>query len=411
VIRERGLALVLVACALSLLAAYALKSQCTRLSWDGSQYGRLCYSDIQALYEARELSGDTFVYIHGDLTEQGLVGGAIEYPVVTGVFMWLTSRLVSDFDAFLTISAVALAPFALLTAGLLHDLAGRRALLWALAPALVLYSFHNWDLLAAAALCGGVWLWSRDRPLGAAAALGLGAAAKLFPALLLAPLALERWARGDRRTAGLVVVVGAATFGALNLPFIVANFDGWWATYAFHSRRTADFNAFYTWGFPSLAGDAEALNLVSLGLSVISWGTALALGWRRRSSEAAAPYPFLQVSAAMVVAFLLWSKVHSPQFALWILPFFVLLRVNLGWWLAYALADLAVYVGIFRWFYDFSLTGDQLTWTAAKTLLVAGVWGRTALLACLFVVFLRSSGAPRTPPAHALATGRERLGE
>ena len=401
--RKRELALVLAACALSLLAAYALKSQCTRLSWDGSQYGRLCYNDIQALYEARGLSGDAFVYIHGDLAAEGLVGGAIEYPVVTGVFMWLTSRVVSDFGAYLTISAAALAPFALLSAWLLHDLAGRRALLWALAPALVLYSFHNWDLLAAAALCAGVWLWSRDRPLGAAAALGLGAASKLFPALLLAPLALERWSKGDRRGAGLVVAVGVAVFGALNLPFIVANFDGWWATYAFHSRRTADFNAFYSWGFSSLAGDAEALNLVSLGLSVISWGAALALGWMRRTSEGASLYPFLQVSAAMVVAFLLWSKVHSPQYALWILPFFVLLRVSPGWWLAYALADLAVYVGIFRWFYDFSLTGDQVTWTAAKTVLVAGVWGRTVLLACLFIVFMRAPSAPRTPYSPAPA--------
>ena len=409
--RERGLALVLVSCVLSLLAAYVLKNQCTRLSWDGSQYGRLCYNDIQALYGARGLAGNEFVYIHGDLGEQGLVGGAIEYPVVTGVFMWLTSRLVSDFGAFLTISAMALAPFALLSTALLHDLAGRRALLWALAPALVLYSFHNWDLLAVAALCGGVWLWSRDRPLAAAAALGLGAAAKLFPALLLAPLALERWARGDRRAAGLVVAVGAATVGLLNLPFIVANFDGWWATYAFHSRRTADYNAFYTWGFPSLAGDPQALNLVSLGLSVISWGAALALGWRRRSSEALPVYPFLQVSAAMVAAFLLWSKVHSPQFALWILPFFVLLRVSAGWWLAYALADLAVYVGIFRWYYDFSLTGDQLTWTAAKTMLVAGVWGRGVLLACLFVVFLRASRVTRAPSVPAQAAGRRGLEE
>ncbi|MGI8790951.1 MAG: hypothetical protein ACR2I4_08730, partial [Actinomycetota bacterium] len=173
--------------------------------------------------------------------------------------------------------------------------------------------------------------------------------------------------------------------------------------YAFHSRRTADFNAFYSWGFSSLAGDAEALNLVSLGLSVISWGAALALGWMRRTSEGASPYPFLQVSAAMVVAFLLWSKVHSPQYALWILPFFVLLRVSPGWWLAYALADLAVYVGIFRWFYDFSLTGDQVTWTAAKTVLVAGVWGRTVLLACLFIVFMRAPSAARTPYSPAPA--------
>jgi uncharacterized membrane protein len=391
--RRHELLLVLAACALSLVAGYVLKSQCTHIEWDGSQYGRLCYNDIQALYEVRGLSGDRFVYIHGTLTPEGLVGGAIEYPVATGVFMWLTSRPVSNGADYLALSAVALAPFGLLTAFLLYDLSGRRALLWALAPALVLYAFHNWDLLAVATVSIGVWLWSRQRPLAAAVAFGFGAATKLFPALLLAPLALDRWAKGDKRGAWVTAALGAATFAALNLYFFVANFDGWWATYAFHSRRAADFNAFYTWGFAGLASDPETLNLVSLGLSLISWALALVWGWRRRTASA---YPFLQVGAALVAAFLLWTKVHSPQYALWILPFFVLLRVSPAWWLFYALADLAVYVGIFRWFYDFSRTGDQVSWTPAKTLLVTGVWGRAVLLACLFVVFVKAPSALRS---------------
>jgi hypothetical protein len=140
-----------------------------------------------------------------------------------------------------------------------------------------------------------------------------------------------------------------------------------------------------------------------LGLTVISGAIALEWG-RRRSSGADAAYPFVQVGAALVAAFLLWGKVHSPQYALWILPFFVLLRVSPAWWVAYSIADLAVYVGIFRWFYDFSRTGDQLSWTPAKIALVAGVWGRAALLAILLVVFarapsaLRAVGGPRQAP-------------
>ena len=77
---------------------------------------------------------------------------------------------------------------------------------------------------------------------------------------------------------------------------------------------------------------------------------------------------------------------HSPQYTLWLLPFFVLLRVHIGWWIAYALADLAVYVGVFRWFYDFVYQGLDFTW--AKKLLIAGVWSRAALLAALIAVFI-----------------------
>nr|MBA2313013.1 hypothetical protein [Actinomycetota bacterium] len=110
-------------------------------------------------------------------------------------------------------------------------------------------------------------------------------------------------------------------------------------------------------------------------------------------------YPFVGVAGAMLAAFMLWSKVHSPQYALWILLFFVLLEVHIGWWVAYALADLAVYVGIFRWFYDFSRTQDIEAWTFAKGMLVAGVWGRAMLLAGLFVVFLRARPAVGVEPA------------
>src|SRR5918999_5983371 len=80
--------------------------------------------------------------------------------------------------------------------------------------------------------------------------------------------------------------------------------------------------------------------------------------------------PLRGVCGAMLAAFLLWNKVHSPQYTLWLLPFFALLRVNVLWWLFYAVADILVYVGVFRWFYDFSLSGDIAEMTTAKAALV-----------------------------------------
>ena len=58
------------------------------------------------------------------------------------------------------------------------------------APGLVLTAYINWDLLAVALGAGALWAWSRRSPLTAGVLIGLGTAAKLYPAFLLLPLLL-----------------------------------------------------------------------------------------------------------------------------------------------------------------------------------------------------------------------------
>jgi hypothetical protein len=81
--------------------------------------------------------------------------------------------------------------------------------------------------------------------------------------------------------------------------------------------------------------------------------------------------------------------VHSPQYTLWLLPFFVLLRVRWGWIVGYLVADLAMGVAIFRLFYLLNAGADVgiLAGFTAQAVVI-GVWGRAVLLVALFVVFL-----------------------
>ena len=93
----------------------------------------------------------------------------------------------------------------------------------------------------------------------------------------------------------------------------------------------------------------------------------------------------------MVCGYLLFNKVHSPQFVLWLLPFFVLLRIRAGWILAYFVADAAIGIGFFRWQYLITSGAPSGTYDAlSPQLVLIGVWGRAALLVALFVVFLRA---------------------
>lgn len=381
--------------ALFLLGGYLLKAQCLDPWVDFIQYRTLCYNDIQPLWGARGIAAGTFPYIHGSLAGSELIEGAIEYPVLTGLFMWFTGRFVTDVNGYLVVSSIALAPFGLAIAYFLARTSGWRALMWSAAPALIWYSFHNWDLLAVACVVAGFWAWQRGAPVWAAILFGIGGAFKVYPLFFVAPLLLERIALGDYDRATGVAAGGAGAWAAANAPFITANIDGWSATYRFHSLRGSDFNSFWQWAVPQWG--PETLNRVTLGLTLLSFVVALGLGWWRSNNEAR--YPFVQVSAAMLAAFLLWSKVHSPQYALWILPFFALVRIHPLWWVAYSAVDTIFYVGIFRWFYDkFHLGLDA---TAAKQAMLIGIWGRAGLLLVLFAVFLLAREAAEPPPEPA----------
>src|SRR6202000_1956029 len=61
----------------------------------------------------------------------------------------------------------------------------KRLWAWALAPPLILYVGHNWDMLAVAFAIAATLLARRGKPAKAAATAGLGIAAKLYPLLLL----------------------------------------------------------------------------------------------------------------------------------------------------------------------------------------------------------------------------------
>jgi uncharacterized membrane protein len=375
-----------------------LKAQCLA-GFDGRQYSRLCYNDIQPLYDAREVE-EHFPYVEGELRESNrgaeLVDGAIEYPVLTGLFMWVAGVFAEGSNGYLIVSAVLLAPFAAWTAGTLARMGGRRALMWAAAPAIVLYAFHNWDLLVVAAAVGGLWAWKRGRFELAAAYFAVGGALKLYPLFFLAPLALELWLRRDRARAARTVGIGFGVWALINAPFLTLNPAGWLATFEFHSLRGPNFDNMWQLAFPGAS--PVSLNSWTPILIGISFVVALVAG-TRRSNEGR--FPGFAVCAAMVAAFMLWNKVHSPQYTLWLLPFFVVLRMHVGWWIAYAIADLAVYVGVFRWFYDFVYLGEDFT--AAKKLMIGGVWGRAVLLALLFVVFLRARVADPSIQRHPTA--------
>jgi uncharacterized membrane protein len=385
---SRRLTVVLLLCtAVLTLAGFLLKAQCIG-HYNERRDKDLCSNDIQVLYVLRDMQHHPFPYVHGDLVDHQLVGGALEYPVLTGLFAWVPALLVGDDGDYLRLTALLLLPFTFLTTWLLGRMVRWRALLYALAPPLVWYSFHNWDLLVVCATVAALHAWWQRRFAWAGAWLAVGASLKFWPLLLVLPLVLDRLAVEDRDGAARAGFSFAALLAAIQLPFVVANPQGWWAPYAFQKERAADVtaNSVWYWGFPHLTTDD--LNHLVPALLVVGTVVACAVGWWRSRGEGV--FPFVQVCGALLVLFVVTGKAHSPQYALWLLPFFCLVRLRWGWWAAYMAVDLCMYVGVFRWYYAL---GHGQDFGLAKQALVIGVWGRAVMLVLLFVVLLRSQPA------------------
>ena len=75
--------------------------------------------------------------------------------------------------------------------------------------------------------------------------LGLGAAAKLYPALLAVPFIAQRL---RERRPDAAVTLGWATAGVwavVNLPFLFASPTSWFRFFTFNSERSPDFDSLW----------------------------------------------------------------------------------------------------------------------------------------------------------------------
>lgn len=385
----------LLAGAVGLSAGFALKSPCTPGDWDGKQYRQLCYSDIVPLYGARGLAEGRFPYIDTNL----------EYPAGTGLYVGVVAQTTSTLVSFVHANAVGLALMGLGGTAALVAVAldPRRVLLFALAPAVVLYSFHNWDLLAVGLACFAMVAFVRRSFGWAGLLLGLGAATKLYPAFLLPPFALAAW-RSDRGSLTPLVAGFAGGTAILNVPLMAANFEGWKYPWDFQSARGPNFETswfmiqrhFGTEGSFWTTSYASAVNWMSGLLFVAGSGALL---WFEAQRERVRPFA---TAFGIVVLFLLTAKVFSPQYALWLLPFFAVLRLPAWSYVAFAVTDALVWIAVSSFFLALQYkVGDP---AFRLNMLEVAVWARYAALAALLAMSRRADeliAEPRISPQPA----------
>ena len=322
----------------SVAAAAAVGAVLLALSWGLLHVG---------FYDATQIV-DTPVYQgYGDAIAAGQVPYRdfdLEYPPASLVVFAAPTLVGGDydraFDLLMLACALATVVFVAVALGALGASPGRLAAgvaFVALAPlavgSLLLTRFDLWPAaLTAAALAALV----SGRARLALGALALAVAAKLY-ALVLVPLALIYVARRDGgREAGIAAGVFAVVLAAIFLPFLAVAPDGVLASFERQAGRPLqieslgsslllgahrlglyDAQVVSSHGSQNLAGAlpdalATAQSAVQVAAIVAVW-----IAFTRRRDGTG---QLVAASAAVVVAFVAWGKVLSPQFLVWLVP-------------------------------------------------------------------------------------------
>ncbi|MDR6787122.1 putative membrane protein [Sphingomonas sp. BE138] len=366
------------ALALTCLLGWGFKAHCGAGWTFAEQYTTGCYSDAVPFWGLRGVAAGQLPYLQARM----------EYPVLTGALIWAEGLLArvaggrgadaADFLNAVTLGNTILA-FTVLELLRSAGVSVRRQYGWALAPPLVLYLGHNWDLLAVTFATAALLAARRAETVKATALAALGGAAKLFPVLMLPLLGLgalfqpgRTWGQRLARAASLVGVAVVA-WGAVNLPVAVLAYDNWREFYAFSSERSG--TAASVWELMAQFGwwatDIPTRNFWSFVLFAGGAATIVAAGWKRHGER---PWVLFMPVLAW---FLLTNKVYSPQFDLWLWPMIVLTGTRVRAAALFLLGDVAAYFAEFWMF-----AGMEGAWPSAThaDILAAAIVRGTAML-------------------------------
>lgn len=350
------------------------KAPCASRSWveDREGVSIQCYSDISDLWRNEQLAGGRLPYL--ERCEPSALR-CDEYPVVSMYTMrlmgWLVPDGVDPYRWFYWLNVGVLLVAALVTTVLL-ELLGARTLLFAAAPVLAIYGTMNWDLIPVALSTLALVLLLDRHAVASGSLLGLGAAAKIYPALLVIPFGMHAARQEGARSALRLGLAAGFVWLALNVPFAVAAPRGWSTFFRYNAERPAEYDSLWRVAcYLGACAPTSAINVLGLLLTA---GLTVWL-WRLRVARAPET-PVWAVAFPLLVLFVLTNKVWSPQYALWLLPWFAVAAPAFKPFLAWQAGEVLVYLARFDFFEDLERGSPSYAFLALAVVLRSGalVW-------------------------------------
>jgi uncharacterized membrane protein len=225
---------------------------------------------------------------------------------------------------------------------------------------------QRFDMVPAAITLGAVYAFCRGNYKTAWAVLAIGTLTKAYPAALAPIFLIYQWRHAGLRSVFKSVAAFAAVSAVIAVPFLLMNAHGFIAAFTEQSGRALQLESLYSsllllagsLGLTSatpvqgpisfdilspLAGPLARYSFVFLGAGALA---VYACYWRRSGNtpdtadESGGLRLALNYSFLVILVLMLASKVFSPQFMLWLFPFFPLVsgRFRSAVWVAFVAA-------------------------------------------------------------------------
>jgi Glycosyltransferase family 87 len=303
----------------------------------------------------QKVNGDIVVYKrYGDFVRSGKVPYRdffFEYPpgalpVVVGPPLVAKNHYVDASKALqwlLGAAAIVFVAFTLAALGV-----GRRALfagtlMVAVIPALLgNLTFTRFDFWPVALMAAALAALVSGRDLLGGAALAVGTAAKIYPVVALPLVLLFVWRRSGRRQAVRVGACFIVVLAAIVLPFAVIAPGGVGDTLHIQTSRPLQIESLgatvlliaHGLGLyaPWVIDQSGSQNLAGGAARLLAWASfafgliALVAIWRAFARSTRTPGQLVAFSAAAVTAYVVFGKVLSPQYLIWLVPLIALIQ-------------------------------------------------------------------------------------
>lgn len=264
----------------------------------------------------------------------------VEYPSLMRVFVQLVNTVtIRPYSKYLWATIYFLLPFAIGTTMMLSSVLKKQKFpmrnlyqYWIFAPSFIICAITNYDLFAVFTIVLGLYLAQSGKRVVGAICLGVGTAFKVFPFFFL-PLILLLCKEKKEITKVLGGFFGI--WLAINFPYIIGDSNGirgWLEPYLWQSKHNfakGPGDGSIWWPLYMLLGNGSIS--IFFTLAGITQLTAKALSTKNFEEN------LWEWGRGIALVFLLFDRVYSPQYHLYLLPFLAVSREKINNLVFYAM--------------------------------------------------------------------------